>query len=100
MAMKLAQDMLAQMRAASRNLMGGSSASSPAAATEAIQRALAAAGLAPGAAAPQPADTSQAHTMHDINPPPAGASAKTGPAAQEAAQAPLPTAQTMAQDFM
>jgi poly(hydroxyalkanoate) depolymerase family esterase len=100
MAMKLAQDMLAQMRAASRNLMGGSSASSPAAATEAIQRALAAAGLAPNAAAPQPADTSQAHTMRDINPPPAGASAKTGPAAQEAAQAPLPTAQTMAQDFM
>ncbi|MFM2088187.1 MAG: hypothetical protein RLZZ237_3056 [Pseudomonadota bacterium] len=98
--MKLAQDMLAQMRAASRNLMGGSSASSPAAATEAIQRALAAAGLAPNAAAPQPADTSQAHTMRDINPPPAGASAKTGPAAQEAAQAPLPTAQTMAQDFM
>src|SRR5450830_658880 len=104
MAMKLPQDMLAQMRAATRNLMGGAAGSgmsnNAANATETIQRALAAAGLAPGAAAPQASDTPQARTMHDINPPPAGASAKAAPSAQEAAQAHQTTAHTMAQDFM
>src|SRR5471030_612493 len=104
MAMKLPQDMLAQMRAATRNLMGGAAGSgmsnNAANATETIQRALAAAGLAPGAAAPQASDTPQARTMHDINPPPAGASAKAAPSAQEAAQAHQSTAHTMAQDFM
>ncbi|KAB8058531.1 PHB depolymerase esterase, partial [Janthinobacterium sp. FT14W] len=44
--MKLPLNMLAHMRAATRNLMGRG----PAAATDAIQQALAAAGLAPQAA--------------------------------------------------
>ncbi|MFZ4877116.1 alpha/beta hydrolase family esterase [Janthinobacterium sp. Mn2066] len=103
--MKLAQDMLAQMRAATRNLMGGTTgsgmANNAAIATETIQRALAAAGLAPGAAAPQAADAPQARTMHDINPPPAGAaSQEAASSTQEAVQTPQSAAHTMAQDFM
>src|SRR5450830_281727 len=103
MDMKLAQDMLAQMRAASRNLMGGATgsgmANTPAAVTETIQRALAAAGLAPGAAAPQTPDTPQARTMHDINPPPAGA-AQPEAKPEAAPGTPQSAAHTMAQDFM
>jgi len=60
--MKLPLNMLAHMRAATRNLMG----SGPA--TEAIQKALSSAGLAPPAAATQPPPP-----MRDINPPPAPA---------------------------
>ncbi|MGK5077455.1 extracellular catalytic domain type 1 short-chain-length polyhydroxyalkanoate depolymerase [Janthinobacterium sp. HLX7-2] len=96
--MKLAQDMFAQMRAATRNLMG----SGPAAATVAIQQALAAAGLAPQAAAqPQPQQP-----MHDINPPPAPppAGAQPQPAATPetpcAPPTPAQAAQEFAQDFM
>ena len=90
--MKLAQDMLAQMRAATRNLMG----SGPAAATEAIQQALSAAGLAPRAAA------QQQQPMHDINPPPAGAQPQPTAVAETPAAAPTPAqaAQEFAQDFM
>ncbi|MBH1982708.1 MAG: esterase, partial [Burkholderiales bacterium] len=62
--MKLPLNMLAQMRAATRNLMG----SGPAAATEAIQQALSAAGLAPQAATTQQPPP---QAMRDINPPPA-----------------------------
>ena len=104
--MKLPLNMLAQMRAATRNLMG----SGPAAATEAIQQALSAAGLTPQAAttqAPPP------QPMRDINPPPAPptaprpaqarAEAPPADAAPEAASVP-PTpsqaAQEFAQDFM
>jgi len=97
--MKLPQNMLAQMRAATRKLMGRG----PAAATEAIQQALAAAGLAPQATATQPSP----QPMHDINPPPAPAQARARqPQADAAAEAPAapPTpaqaAQDFAQDFM
>lgn len=97
--MKLPQNMLAQMRAATRNLMGRG----PAAATEAIQQALAAAGLAPQATATQPSP----QPMHDINPPPAPAQARARqPQADAAPEAPAvpPTpaqaAQDFAQDFM
>ena len=75
--MKLPLNRLAQMRAATRNLMG----CSPAAATEAIQQALSAAGLAPPAAATQ---APPPPPLRDINPPPAPAQA----------------AQDFAQDFM
>ena len=97
--MKLPQNMLAQMRAATRKLMGRG----PAAATEAIQQALAAAGLAPQATATQPSP----QPMHDINPPPAPAQARARqPQADATAEAPAapPTpaqaAQDFAQDFM
>ena len=97
--MKLPQNMLAQMRAATRKLMGRG----PAAATEAIQQALAAAGLAPQATATQPSP----QPMHDINPPPAPAQARARqPHADATAEAPAapPTpaqaAQDFAQDFM
>lgn len=100
--MKLPLNMLAQMRAATRNLMGGS----PAAATAAIQKALSAAGLAPQATAPQ---APPAQTMRDINPPPAAAPAQARAEQPQAAAAPEtpaapPTpaqaAQDFAQDFM
>ena len=100
--MKLAQDMLAQMRAATRNLMG----SGPAAATEAIQQALSAAGLTPQAAPAQ----HQPPLMRDINPPPAPppappsapSAAQPQPAAAQEAAPPTPAqaAQEFAQDFM
>ena len=77
--MKLPLNMLAQMRAATRNLMGGG----PAAATEAIQQALSAAGLAPQAASTQ---APPPQPMRDINQPPAPPSAQA--------------AQDFAQDFM
>ena len=97
--MKLAQDMLAHMRAATRNLMG----SGPAAATEAIQQALSVAGLTPPTAATQPPPP-----MRDINPPPApAAGAQPQPAAAPETPATPPTpaqaaqaAQEFAQDFM
>lgn len=97
--MKLPQNMLAQMRAATRNLMGRG----PAAATEAIQQALAAAGLAPQATATQPSP----QPMHDINPPPAPAQARArqpqadaAPEAPAAPPTPAQAAQDFAQDFM
>ena len=100
--MKLPLNMLAQMRAATRNLMG----SGPAAATEAIQQALSAAGLTPSAAAKQ---APPPQPMRDINPPPAPspaqarAEAPQADAVPEAASVP-PTpaqaAQEFAQDFM
>ena len=100
--MKLPLNMLAQMRAATRNLMG----SGPAAATEAIQQALSAAGLTPPAATTQ---APPAQPMRDINPPPAPspaqarAEAPQADAVPEAASVP-PTpaqaAQDFAQDFM
>ena len=94
--MKLPLNMLAQMRAATRNLMG----SGPAAATEAIQQALSAAGLAPQAAATQ---TPPPQPMRDINPPPAPPPAQARAEQPEAASVP-PTpaqaAQDFAQDFM
>ncbi len=92
--MKLPLNMLAQMRAATRNLMG----SGPAAATEAIQQALSAAGLAPQAAATQ---APPPQPMRDINPPPAPAQARTGqPHADAAPPSPAQAAQDFAQDFM
>lgn len=98
--MKLPLNMLAQMRTATRNLMG----SGPAAATEAIQKALSAAGLAPQAAATQ---APPAQTMRDINPPPAPAQARAGQPQADAAPetasvppTPAQAAQDFAQDFM
>lgn len=102
--MKLPLNMLAQMRAATRNLMG----SGPAAATEAIRKALSAAGLAPPAAATQ---APPAQSMRDINPPPVAAPAQARAAQPQAAAAPetpaapptptpAQTAQDFAQDFM
>ncbi|MDN2704105.1 PHB depolymerase family esterase [Janthinobacterium sp. SUN100] len=92
--MKLPLNMLAQMRAATRNLLG----SGPAAATEAIQQALSAAGLAPQAA------STQQPPMRDINQPPAPPPAQPSAAAQPQADAAPPTpaqaAQDFAQDFM
>ena len=90
--MKLPLNMLAHMRAATRNLMG----SGPAAATEAIQQALAAAGLA------RPATPTQQQPLHDINPPPAGARAQPAAAPETPAVPPTPAqaAQDFAQDFM
>eukprot|EP01133_Synstelium_polycarpum_P005524 gene5524-6380_t len=93
--MKLPLNMLAQMRAATRNLMG----SGPAAATEAIQQALSAAGLAPQATATQ---APPPQGMRDINPPPAPAQPQAA-AAPETPAAPPTTAQAaqeFAQDFM
>ncbi|MET3130170.1 poly(hydroxyalkanoate) depolymerase family esterase [Oxalobacteraceae bacterium GrIS 1.11] len=83
--MKLNQQMFAQLRAATRNLMG----KGPAAATQAIQEALA--GLKTG----QQANFQARDTMRDINPAP-GAT----PQAPEAPSAPQATAQELAQDFM
>ena len=101
--MKLPLNMLAQMRAATRNLMG----SGPAAATEAIQQALAAAGLAPNGAGTQATGAPPRQPMQDINPPPAGAQARAAqpqPAATADTPADTPTpaqaAQEFAQDFM
>lgn len=108
--MKLPIDMMAQMRAATSKLMG----SGPQAATAVIQNALAAAGLAPAAAAPQPATTPEQRPMQDINPPPTGSQARTQAraaqpepeVAQEQARAttmpasPAQAAQEFAQDFM
>ena len=104
--MKLPHDMMAQMRAATSKLMG----SGPRAATAVIQNALSAAGLAPAAAAPQPAATPGQRPMQDINPPPTGSQARTAQpepeVAQEQAQAaaipasPAQAAQEFAQDFM
>ncbi|KAB0332226.1 PHB depolymerase family esterase [Janthinobacterium lividum] len=93
--------MLAQMRAATRNLMGRG----PAAATEAIQQALSAAGLAPQAAATQ---APPPQTMRDINPPPpAQARARAeqpqtaaAPETPDAPPTPAQAAQDFAQDFM
>ncbi|QKY05788.1 PHB depolymerase family esterase [Janthinobacterium lividum] len=91
--------MLAQMRAATRNLMGRG----PAAATEAIQQALSAAGLAPQAAATQ---APPPQTMRDINPPPpAQARAEqpqtaAAPETPDAPPTPAQAAQDFAQDFM
>ncbi|MGK5074462.1 extracellular catalytic domain type 1 short-chain-length polyhydroxyalkanoate depolymerase [Janthinobacterium sp. ZB1P44] len=95
--MKLPLNMLAQMRTATRNLMG----SGPAAATEAIQKALSAAGLAPQAAATQ----APPQPMRDINPPPAQARtqqphADAAPEAPAAPPTPAQAAQDFAQDFM
>ncbi|WP_244965351.1 extracellular catalytic domain type 1 short-chain-length polyhydroxyalkanoate depolymerase [Janthinobacterium lividum] len=97
--MKLPLNMLAQMRAATRNLMGRG----PAAATEAIQQALSAAGLAPQAAATQ---APPPQTMRDINPPPpAQARAEqpqtaAAPETPDAPPTPAQAAQDFAQDFM
>ncbi|UGQ36625.1 PHB depolymerase family esterase [Janthinobacterium sp. PLB04] len=99
--MKLPLNMLAQMRAATRNLMGRG----PAAATEAIQQALSAAGLAPQAAATQ---APPPQTMRDINPPPpAQARARAeqpqtaaAPETPDAPPTPAQAAQDFAQDFM
>ena len=92
--MKLPLNMLAQMRAATRNLMG----QGPAAATEAIQQALSAAGLTPPAAATQ---APPAQPMRDINPPPAPAPARTEPPQADAVPpTPAQAAQEFAQDFM
>ncbi len=97
--MKLPINMLAQMRAATRNLMG----SGPAAATEAIQQALSAAGLTPQAAATQ---TPPPQPMRDIHPPPAPQARAEQPQAAAAPETPAapPTpaqaAQDFAQDFM
>ena len=104
--MKLANDMLAQMRAATTRLIN----QGPAGATEAIQQALSAAGLMPAApAAPSNPPPSQPQ-MRDINPPPAGAPAQpAADAAQAQAEAepaapaaatPAQAAQAFAQDFM
>ncbi|MDN2711371.1 PHB depolymerase family esterase [Janthinobacterium sp. SUN118] len=95
--MKLAQDMFAHMRAATRNLMGNNLAKGPAAATEAIQQALAAAGLAPQAAA-----TQAPPPMRDINPPPSAAQPQPGatPETPPAPPTPAQAAQEFAQDFM
>src|SRR5450830_2148261 len=97
MVMKLPLNMLAHMRAATRNLMG----QGPAAATEAIQQALSAAGLAPTAA------STQAPPMRDINPPPTPAQARAeqpqaaaGPETPAAPPTPAQAAQDFAQDFM
>ncbi|MGF6119139.1 poly(hydroxyalkanoate) depolymerase family esterase [Janthinobacterium lividum] len=97
--MKLPLNMLAQMRAATRNLMGRG----PAAATEAIQQALSAAGLAPQATATQ---APPPQTMRDINPPPpAQARAEqpqtaAAPETPDAPPTPAQAAQDFAQDFM
>lgn len=99
--MKLPLNMLAQMRAATRNLMGRG----PAAATEAIQQALSAAGLAPQATATQ---APPPQTMRDINPPPpAQARARAeqpqtaaAPETPDAPPTPAQAAQDFAQDFM
>ncbi|MDQ4627075.1 extracellular catalytic domain type 1 short-chain-length polyhydroxyalkanoate depolymerase [Janthinobacterium lividum] len=99
--MKLPLNILAQMRAATRNLMGRG----PAAATEAIQQALSAAGLAPQAAATQ---APPPQTMRDINPPPpAQARARAeqpqtaaAPETPDAPPTPAQAAQDFAQDFM
>lgn len=103
--MKLPLNMLAQMRAASRNLMG----QSPAAAA-AIEQALAAAGLVPQAA---PKQQPSPQPMRDINQPPAPSPAPASAqarAAQPQADAtpetaavpptPAQVAQEFAQDFM
>ncbi|SDH43975.1 PHB depolymerase family esterase [Janthinobacterium sp. YR213] len=97
--MKLPLNMLAQMRAATRNLMGRG----PAAATEAIQQALSAAGLAPQAAATQ---APPPQTMRDINPPPPAQAraeqpqAAAAPETPDAPPTPAQAAQDFAQDFM
>ena len=96
--MKLPLNMLAQMRTATRNLMG----SGPAAATEAIQKALSAAGLAPQAGATQ---APPPQPMRDINPPPAQARtqqphADAAPETTAAPPTPAQAAQDFAQDFM
>ena len=100
--MKLPLNMLAQMRTATRNLMG----SGPAAATAAIQQALSAAGLTPQAAATQ---APPPQPMRDINPPPAPAPAQAragqpqtdaAPEAASVPPTPAQAAQDFAQDFM
>lgn len=106
--MKLPNDMLAQMRAATTRLMN----QGPASATEAIQQALSAAGLMPAAPATPSNPVPAQPQMRDINPPPAGApgqpaadpaqakaEAEAEPAAPAAAT-PAQAAQAFAQDFM
>ncbi|MGK5058404.1 extracellular catalytic domain type 1 short-chain-length polyhydroxyalkanoate depolymerase [Janthinobacterium sp. LB2P49] len=95
--MKLPLNMLEHMRAATRNLMGNG----PTAATEAIQQALSAAGLAPKTA------STQAPSMRDINPPPTPAQARAeqpqaaaAPETPAAPPTPAQAAQDFAQDFM
>jgi poly(hydroxyalkanoate) depolymerase family esterase len=74
MHMKLNQDMFAQMRKATKNLLS----KGPASATKTIQQVLAGLRGAPAQAA--------APVMHDINPPPLAAAAKEAAAKQAAAQ--------------
>ncbi|MDC8757771.1 alpha/beta hydrolase family esterase [Janthinobacterium fluminis] len=81
--MKINKQFFAQLRDASKKLFGKGGA---AAAT--MQQAMA------------DAQAAQARGMHDINPPPRGASAKAAPQAAEAPQRQPQTPQQMAQEFM
>jgi poly(hydroxyalkanoate) depolymerase family esterase len=82
--MKLNDKLFAQMRAATRILMG----QGPAAATSAIQKVLnAGAGAAKGAAKPSAKPAAKAQPMRDINPPP-----HPQPASKSAAPPPAPDA--------
>lgn len=103
--MKLPIDMLAQMRAATSKLMS----QGPAGATEAIQQALSAAGLAPAATPSHSHSPASAQpAMRDINPPPAGSHAAPETAQEKvqekthdaAPSTPVQAAQAFAQDMM
>jgi poly(hydroxyalkanoate) depolymerase family esterase len=73
MTMKFNEKLVAQLRAATRNMLGqGPGLATAATATEAIQKALAAAGLQAPAAQSQERATPQQAQMRDINPPPGG----------------------------
>jgi poly(hydroxyalkanoate) depolymerase family esterase len=102
MSMKAQQNLLAQMREATRHLLS----KNPGTAASVIHDALSV--LRPSKATPaqESAAPAEARPLHDINPPPAGARAAAAPPAMETPIPPAPTpaapqfAQNFAQDLM